>query len=685
MRKHEQREPTQEGAPGRRRPKTRPGAERLTATGPGGGSPTAGLVSWQRTVGNAVTVQRLRRRGRKDEEPPAGLGGAPSASPATVHQVLRSPGRPLDTEVRADMEARLGADLSDVRLHTDPVAQRSAATIGARAYTSGDHVVIGADGADRHTLAHELTHVLQQRRGAVAGRETADGLRVSDPSDRFEREAESTAARVVGGPSAAVPRTPVTSLDARHTTPRSAPLSVQRFFDPAVNDDTQEAAERYVRDQAKTIIDQYRELLEAHYVPGRETVPDAIFFRLFGKGRNLSDEEKRAGRLLKHAYQGEPDAVREAATSAEVGIAVRLLNMMENENLTHRALNTKDFSDVKDLVQVGTEFTFTHSSLRYLTPNPDDPERKQVKNEAKKAQRAARQYMEKWADWVAKAEPVAGLTVRVTKGDGGKSGEARTFEYAAKDGWSWSWTLDLDEGCLETQTRKSTSRELTSETAARIIQQHIFAAASAIGLIVETGVTGGGGHVTLDSDTSFGGSAELFLETVRVLEDGFGDWKRYVEENRGASDTQNAPWVGDLSEKHLAELRATLDGIVEAAERGEVNLALAADRLRAHVATLPLAPGTAPTEQQRRHLTDPRNRPHYQAVNVEHMGQETKDGSRRLELRDLPAQRNVGDLEADLDMIANLLREAREKVSDAQMARLQERHNKDTKKGKKRV
>ncbi|NEA47560.1 DUF4157 domain-containing protein, partial [Streptomyces sp. SID10815] len=83
--------------------------------------------------------------------------------------MLRSAGAPLDGAVRRDMEQRLGADFGDVRLHTDAAARQSAAQVGARAYTSGSHVVIGDGGGDRHTLAHELTHVIQQRSGPVAG------------------------------------------------------------------------------------------------------------------------------------------------------------------------------------------------------------------------------------------------------------------------------------------------------------------------------------------------------------------------------------------------------------------------------------------------------------------------------------------------------------------------------------
>ncbi|MFF1503836.1 DUF4157 domain-containing protein [Streptomyces sp. NPDC058316] len=118
---------------------------------------------------------------------------------SAVQDVLRTNGRPLDGTTRADMESRLGADFSDVRIHDDSAAQASAAEVGARAYTSGNHVVIGDGGADRHTLAHELTHVIQQRQGPVAGTDNGAGLKVSDPSDRFERDAEANARRVMRG------------------------------------------------------------------------------------------------------------------------------------------------------------------------------------------------------------------------------------------------------------------------------------------------------------------------------------------------------------------------------------------------------------------------------------------------------------------------------------------------------
>ncbi|MDH6115956.1 hypothetical protein ABH930_002181 [Kitasatospora sp. GAS204A] len=168
------------------------------------GGQLPGLQRLQSTVGNSAVVQMLRK---------AGHPGEPAAvQRAEVQDVLRTNGRPLDDSTRAEMESRLDADFSDVRIHDDSAARASAAAIGARAYTAGQHVVIGEGGADKHTLAHELTHVIQQRQGPVAGTDNGAGLRVSDPADRFEREAESTARRVLTGP---VPTTRQAENEAR--------------------------------------------------------------------------------------------------------------------------------------------------------------------------------------------------------------------------------------------------------------------------------------------------------------------------------------------------------------------------------------------------------------------------------------------------------------------------------------
>ena len=145
--------------------------------------------------------------------------------PPIVHDVLRSPGRPLDVTTRSFIEPRFGHgfshantssalqassgelqvgpvddphereadavadsvmnessserlnrgfDFSQVRIHTDARAAQSAHAVNAAAYTVGRDIVFGEGQYQPHTrqgqrlLAHELTHVAQQSSGPSA-------------------------------------------------------------------------------------------------------------------------------------------------------------------------------------------------------------------------------------------------------------------------------------------------------------------------------------------------------------------------------------------------------------------------------------------------------------------------------------------------------------------------------------
>lgn len=87
---------------------------------------------------------------------------------------LNGGGQALPDEVRSFYEPRFGYDFSQVRVHTDTVAAKSAESINALAYTSGSNIVFNSgqyspdtDGG-RQLLAHELTHVMQQSGGKQA-------------------------------------------------------------------------------------------------------------------------------------------------------------------------------------------------------------------------------------------------------------------------------------------------------------------------------------------------------------------------------------------------------------------------------------------------------------------------------------------------------------------------------------
>jgi hypothetical protein len=116
-----------------------------------------------------------------------------------VQGLVADAGHPLDGATRAAMEAAFGMNLGDVRVHTGDIAEQSAESLGARAFTRGEDVYFNqgeydpTSRAGQELLAHELTHVLQQRRGAAAGPSA------NQPDDEFEQEAQAAGPVVLAG------------------------------------------------------------------------------------------------------------------------------------------------------------------------------------------------------------------------------------------------------------------------------------------------------------------------------------------------------------------------------------------------------------------------------------------------------------------------------------------------------
>jgi hypothetical protein len=106
-------------------------------------------------------------------QPKKDVSHASNVEPDVESQIsgLRGRGQPLPESLRAFFEPRFGYDFSQVRVHTDENAQRSARTLDAQAYTVGNDIVFAltrfAPTAPKghRLLAHELTHVVQQSAG----------------------------------------------------------------------------------------------------------------------------------------------------------------------------------------------------------------------------------------------------------------------------------------------------------------------------------------------------------------------------------------------------------------------------------------------------------------------------------------------------------------------------------------
>lgn len=206
-----------------------------------------GLLQRKCACGNPTAMSSSCDECQKNRLQRNAARSAPTGKvPPTVHEVLRSPGEPLDAATRAFMEPRLGhnfsrvsvdadrpqssglaigaagdgyereadasaagvnsattlgagrADFGGVRVHTDSRAAESARAVGARAYTVGNHVVFGAGryapqtSEGKSLLAHELTHVQQQTGGGFAE------LRRQPDKEGKDKAEEKPAAKFVG-------------------------------------------------------------------------------------------------------------------------------------------------------------------------------------------------------------------------------------------------------------------------------------------------------------------------------------------------------------------------------------------------------------------------------------------------------------------------------------------------------
>ncbi|NNE99931.1 MAG: DUF4157 domain-containing protein [Pyrinomonadaceae bacterium] len=86
-------------------------------------------------------------------------------------KLKQSGGTPLPPTVKHKFETQFQTDLSGVRVHTGENAIRMTTSLGAKAYTQGEHIVFAQGQYNPHSssgqqlLAHELTHVVQQGNG----------------------------------------------------------------------------------------------------------------------------------------------------------------------------------------------------------------------------------------------------------------------------------------------------------------------------------------------------------------------------------------------------------------------------------------------------------------------------------------------------------------------------------------
>ncbi len=181
-------------------------------------SPEHPLLTLQSQIGNAQVARLFQRAAAPEEEEPVqaqhdlaqreedqervGIEGGP-VGPDTAQRIesARGGGSALDAGTRGTMETGFGTSFEDVRVHHDSQSDVLARRLTSHAFTTGSDIFLRSDASpsDNHLIAHELTHVVQQR--SMSG---GAGMSVGAAGDSHEHEADATADAVLSHSAAPV-------------------------------------------------------------------------------------------------------------------------------------------------------------------------------------------------------------------------------------------------------------------------------------------------------------------------------------------------------------------------------------------------------------------------------------------------------------------------------------------------
>ncbi|MFK8910338.1 DUF4157 domain-containing protein [Streptomyces sp. YS-3] len=220
MHAHEKRPEKQEGTPGS-------GVRRTSSVSGGVGQgpmSAARATALQGLVGNHVVARLFKEErhvhgagcghgdtgGAKGEAPDAARESEPLDQVALLNDAINSPSQPIADPIRKEAEAFYQTDLSPARVHSDTVAQRATAAMGAEAMTIGHHIFLPPQAArKKEIVGHELSHVSDNLSGLKeTGNTNSAGVTVTDPGQGSERKAEANGAAFAAGAGSAPSRGP---------------------------------------------------------------------------------------------------------------------------------------------------------------------------------------------------------------------------------------------------------------------------------------------------------------------------------------------------------------------------------------------------------------------------------------------------------------------------------------------
>jgi len=175
------------------------------------------------------SVQRADDDQAQAQHENVGIEGGP-VGPDTAQRIssARGGGSTLDSGTRASMESGFGTSFQDVRVHHDAESDVLNRRLTSHAFTTGSDIFLRDDASpsDSRLMAHELTHVVQQRSMGGGG-----GMSVGAAGDPHESHADAMADSVLSNSAAPAQAAPAAAQRAAAEEDEVAAkhdLSVQR-------------------------------------------------------------------------------------------------------------------------------------------------------------------------------------------------------------------------------------------------------------------------------------------------------------------------------------------------------------------------------------------------------------------------------------------------------------------------
>lgn len=423
-------------------------------------------------------------RGHRGAHPD--LPAAMVAVPGLVTGPDPATGRPdrpqgLPGALRRGIESLSGLAMDDVRVHRD--SPRPAA-LGALAYTEGTEIHLGP-GQDRH-LPHEAWHVVQQKQGRVLGRRQAAGTRPIDQDATLEREADVMGARAARGDPGGDAPDPVVVAP---TTPAIQLMKVGMEITFS-NDDLLPMS-----------------LTEKAYLD--------VCRRLGDKNPQPFDDYTTS--IAKNYFKPWVKYVKKPIADVPAPVEI---GPGDSPKGSPWELNTEFTYDLKKASSEPSASVDPDTTPSVVSKEPAPPSDGPV---------------------------ISVVPVNVLKQEEGEptppTSEAKSGEKTATDALpdQWWWDIDIDPACLEIRAMPIEHTLYAHPIVRGIIDAHIYGGAKKLGL--RTGYGGeGGGHISVDLATGFGGDPLNVVKTMAWVELNKNEIDRNVE-LIDVIDNKNAPYL----------------------------------------------------------------------------------------------------------------------------------------------